>query len=631
MPPSYQAPSVESVVGEPLDLEQDHHTPPSTATKEDFPLSKAHEAPTHEPLTTNDDTSNDEAPDETHVETDSTAMVLSPPLIEDPHDEPSIPDHRVPRELRTDYGDVIRAPSPSVVSDISGLTSRSAGSSGSGSTVTRRAHAGRRGGERHRNGDRPHTDTIPEHHHGETTPRPLQAPWHEPAYSDVGRHQVPPPHFLEQQQQHHQQTRGWTLANAPGHRHSTTRSVSSAGSSSLGSTPFSTLGHATDGSLSSPDRSEPADSPESRYAYRDQHPYSGPAHAPQHSIDPFQFIEHPFPNGPGPHQQQLSAPPHLAQQPSPGFHEHFQHPRPDNLPPRTGYEQLASWLSVNESGSPAIQPMYRRFEILNHRLLLHLQDELMELEEELRRLDAADSQNRHAPGGFHPASRRKEAMGGGPAGELYFRKTEVFNMIGFKMEKYNQLLSSFGETQSLQSPDPADVDAYRDYLITHGPIVQTETHFLDAEEDLVSLSRACPANDFNSENLPTPMPRRAITFPPTPTSPVSEAGSRVGQRQRGRGPVPRKRDEVKPLGALPLLAGGLAASFFLPIMAFVLIPAFVGRLAVVFLMTVVTGVALLQTGALRHLNGPGASGGATDVVVCAGVYGAVMAVLAVLL
>jgi hypothetical protein len=195
----------------------------------------------------------------------------------------------------------------------------------------------------------------------------------------------------------------------------------------------------------------------------------------------------------------------------------------------------------------------------------------------------------------------------------------------------DQLLSSFGETQSLPSPHAADVDAFRDYLISHSPLVQSESRFLDIEEDLVSLSRPAPtSSDFNSENLLTPMPRRAITFPPTPTSPLSDVGSRAGQRQRGR-PAPRKREEPKPVGALPLLASGLAASFFLPILAFVLIPAFVGRLAVVFLMSVVTGVALLQTGALRHLNGPGAGGGVTDVVVCAGVYGAVMAVLAVLL
>lgn len=662
MPPSYQPPSVESVldagrsvVGEPpeqsVDVASDHHHMPSSSEAAETPAStdapSGHPKPKHDPTTSSSHGVDDEAPYEAHDEPDSTAVVLSSsPVIAEPNDEPSSGYDRVPQELRNGYGGLYRAPSPSGISALSGFsatTNRSAGSSGSGSTVTRRAHAasGRGGGERHRNGERPQQpDPIPEHYHGDTTPRPPQVPWFEPNSPDAGPHyqQRPMPRSFEQQQQ---QPRGWKLANAPGHRHATTRSVSSA-TSSLSSDPFSdrSLGHATDGSLSSPDRSEPADSPESRYAQQMacSTAFVAPGTVAQQR-DPFMYMMPPPPPLPQQQQQQLS----------PAFHEHFQHPtRPDHLP-ETGYEQLASRLSVSDSGPPAIQPMYRRFEALNHRLLLHLQDQLMELEEQLHQLDAADTQSRRAHnGGFHPASRRQEAMA---AGDLHFYKTDVLGKIGFTLNQYSefllvllsaiihtylvcadQVLSSFKETQSLQSPRPADIDSFKDYLLSHNPVVENESRFLDAEEDLVSLSRPGAVHDFNGDNLLTPMPRRAIAFPPTPTSPLSDVGSRVSaQRSRNR-PVPRKRDEPKPLGVLPLLAGGMAAAFFLPIMAFLVIPSFVGRLAVVFFMTAATGVALLQTGVLRHLNGAGPDdGGATNAVVCAGVYGAVMAMLAVLL
>ena len=51
-----------------------------------------------------------------------------------------------------------------------------------------------------------------------------------------------------------------------------------------------------------------------------------------------------------------------------------------------GYELLAHKLSELKKGSKAdsVVPAYRKFEQLNHRVLLHLQDEISELEEELR-------------------------------------------------------------------------------------------------------------------------------------------------------------------------------------------------------------------------------------------------------
>lgn len=82
-----------------------------------------------------------------------------------------------------------------------------------------------------------------------------------------------------------------------------------------------------------------------------------------------------------------------------------------------------------------IKPIYRRFESLNHRLLLHLQDELSELEEQLHRLDTTDTQTRRLQSSILPASRRAEFLVGG---ELQSHKAEILSKIAFKLGQYSE-------------------------------------------------------------------------------------------------------------------------------------------------------------------------------------------------
>lgn len=84
---------------------------------------------------------------------------------------------------------------------------------------------------------------------------------------------------------------------------------------------------------------------------------------------------------------------------------------------------------------PTIQPIYRRFKAMNHRLLLHLQDELSELEEQLHRLDTADTQTRRLQNRILPASRRAEAQAGG---ELQSHKADILAKIGLKLAQYSE-------------------------------------------------------------------------------------------------------------------------------------------------------------------------------------------------
>jgi hypothetical protein len=107
----------------------------------------------------------------------------------------------------------------------------------------------------------------------------------------------------------------------------------------------------------------------------------------------------------------------------------------------SGYELLAHKLSESSKGgasSPGtIIPVYRKFEQLNHRVLLHLQDEICELEEELRYLDRCIAQisPRDGTGHVQPASRRGDARYGN---ELHHRRTELLGRVFQKLEQYSE-------------------------------------------------------------------------------------------------------------------------------------------------------------------------------------------------
>lgn len=98
----------------------------------------------------------------------------------------------------------------------------------------------------------------------------------------------------------------------------------------------------------------------------------------------------------------------------------------------TGYELLARELSDRPHD---ITPMYRKFEYLHHRVLLHLQDELSELEEHLRITDEFLTQLARNDSGSpaNPASRRKEWYSGD------HRRTDLLGRIFQKQEQYSEL------------------------------------------------------------------------------------------------------------------------------------------------------------------------------------------------
>ncbi|PSN64227.1 hypothetical protein BS50DRAFT_65956 [Corynespora cassiicola Philippines] len=168
--------------------------------------------------------------------------------------------------------------------------------------------------------------------------------------------------------------------------------------------------------------------------------YGSPSHAPPASYSPASE------NGYAMASHAPMAPSNATGQVPPFQHAHAQPPHPHphasglDLTRATvvGYESLADKLSeVSKDGDGSVVALYRKFEQLNHRVLLHLQDEISELEEELRYLDECIA--RYAPRGeageMHPASRRHEARYGN---EMHYRRTELLGRIYLKLGQYSK-------------------------------------------------------------------------------------------------------------------------------------------------------------------------------------------------
>ncbi|USW56065.1 hypothetical protein Slin15195_G093840 [Septoria linicola] len=167
---------------------------------------------------------------------------------------------------------------------------------------------------------------------------------------------------------------------------------------------------------------------------------------------------------------------------------------PDNtIQTITGYELLAQELSNQDS---PVKPMYRRFEYLNHRILLHMQDELQELEEQLRIADEiiarADpslspshpSDSYCPPSG--PSSRRTDRNHGT---HWHHQRTELLGRIFLKTRDYNAAVSSFASMlKESSAAAKEDVDVYRSWMREKDVICEVERKFLDVRGgDLVRL------------------------------------------------------------------------------------------------------------------------------------------------
>ena len=111
--------------------------------------------------------------------------------------------------------------------------------------------------------------------------------------------------------------------------------------------------------------------------------------------------------------------------------------RPQQVYTKRGYDLLASNISSNNA--TVLKPLYRRFEAFNNRVLLYLQDEIAEMEGELRDLDTAIAHESEAMGN-KMASRRAEAR---VPSQLQWHRLELLGRSFAKIEQYSKLDTSF--------------------------------------------------------------------------------------------------------------------------------------------------------------------------------------------
>lgn len=168
-----------------------------------------------------------------------------------------------------------------------------------------------------------------------------------------------------------------------------------------------------------------------------------------------------------------------------------------------GYELLAKKLAEHTAPDSELDqgksfaPLYRRFDFLNHRVLLHLQDEIAELEEELRRTDEMIARHQgqcqahqvEANGGTVPqrvpTSRREEVSSGD---ELCERRSHILGRIYTRLEQYNKALASYrSATTGFATATTEQIEQYQAWMTQNKPVDEVESKFLNSKQDLMAL------------------------------------------------------------------------------------------------------------------------------------------------
>ncbi|RDL34322.1 uncharacterized protein BP5553_07450 [Venustampulla echinocandica] len=136
-----------------------------------------------------------------------------------------------------------------------------------------------------------------------------------------------------------------------------------------------------------------------------------------------------------------------------------------------GYPRLAAFLDIDENFM-----LYRRFGVLQARILLYKQDELRGLEEKLDRKDKVHSDPELL------LSRERQDQGGES-------RKELMREIGEAFKDYAQLLAIARDIATLSQPPPSDYMSVYNYFQQNRPLCQEEAHIYH-QEDLVALKPA---------------------------------------------------------------------------------------------------------------------------------------------
>ena len=139
-----------------------------------------------------------------------------------------------------------------------------------------------------------------------------------------------------------------------------------------------------------------------------------------------------------------------------------------------GYPQLSSYIATDIDGR-----LYRRYAYLRNRLLLHKQDQLAELEEQLDKLDAthaADDEDF-----YRLCSRRFDDE------DKESKRRKLIKQIDDVLKEYDDLLLREHHILSIHTPSRKAHRGYFDYIWNEKPVVKEEYQFIYREDDFVML------------------------------------------------------------------------------------------------------------------------------------------------
>ncbi|KAL8708820.1 MAG: hypothetical protein Q9220_006381 [cf. Caloplaca sp. 1 TL-2023] len=173
-------------------------------------------------------------------------------------------------------------------------------------------------------------------------------------------------------------------------------------------------------------------------------------------------------------------PPELSPQLPQGRRQQSKRP----VPSVDRYAHLASTISSQDDA--VLKSIYRKFDMLNNRILLYLQDEISELEKELQELDAATMQ-----GQMQASETNGRILGLAESKlpvQMQKRRAELMTRCASKVNTYNQALSSYSNlTKTLSPTSRADIKTYRKWNAKHVTTGDSDISFLKHQHDLITI------------------------------------------------------------------------------------------------------------------------------------------------
>lgn len=125
--------------------------------------------------------------------------------------------------------------------------------------------------------------------------------------------------------------------------------------------------------------------------------------------------------------------------------------------------------------------LYRRFGQVRNRLLLHLQDEICALEEQLVKLDEQDADG-EPDRVYRLCSRRYDEEHLGSCE----RKT-ILDGLGAQLKEYDDLLLREHTIMSIRQPSRKIHRSYFDYIWNEKPVCKEEYQFIYRRDDFLAL------------------------------------------------------------------------------------------------------------------------------------------------